>query len=71
MSGRCKRCVYGAAVSMGDEGEMLCACTYILRKGHRRPCPPGEDCAVYEPALRRREAERRENAYHGPGKPVY
>lgn len=23
-------------------------CDYILLTGHRRPCPPGEECTAYE-----------------------
>lgn len=45
--GRCSRCAYSAWVSMGDRREYLCACTYILHRGQRRPCPAGEACTVF------------------------
>lgn len=39
--GPCRSCLYGS----GDG-----YCTYILWTLHRRPCPPGKDCTVYERA---------------------
>lgn len=33
---RCRDCVYG----------WKSYCTYILITGHRRPCPPGDECTV-------------------------
>lgn len=50
MKDKCAGCRYSVSVDMGDGGEMLRACVYILRHGERRPCPPGADCTVYRPA---------------------
>ncbi len=49
-NGRCSRCRFAVPVYMGDGDELLTACVYILRAGHKRPCPPGEGCGVFEPA---------------------
>ena len=48
--GRCGGCRYNLPVYMGDGDELLTACVYILRTGHKRPCPAGEACSVFEPA---------------------
>lgn len=45
----CRSCLYG-----GGDGY----CTYILWTTHRRPCPPGAGCTVYE----RASAEQRKKA---------
>lgn len=50
MRENCEGCRFAVPVYMGDGDELLTACVYILRQGHRRPCPPGEGCTVYEPA---------------------
>lgn len=52
----CEGCRYAAPVYMGDGDELMTACVYILRTGHRRPCPPGEGCTVREDAVRERSA---------------
>lgn len=44
---KCGRCVWSTWVNMGEEGEFLRACVYILRHGGRRPCPGGEACTVF------------------------
>ena len=46
----CQGCRYALPVYIGDGGELLSACVYILRMGRKRPCPPGPACIVYEPA---------------------
>lgn len=48
----CGGCRFAAPVYIGDGGELMSACVYILRMGRRRPCAPGWGCAVYEPAVR-------------------
>ncbi len=50
MDEKCDGCRFSIPVYMGDGEELLRACVYILRTGHRRPCPPGEQCRVFEPA---------------------
>ena len=55
---KCGRCVWSTWVNMGEEGEFLRACVYILHHGRRRPCPPGAGCTVFEPADGRTAAER-------------
>ena len=50
---RCSQCVYSCAVDMGDGGELMRACVYILHQGKRRPCPAGEACAVFRPGQTR------------------
>ena len=45
---RCLRCLYG-----DQQGY----CTYILVMQHRRPCPPGEGCTVFEPHTGKRKPE--------------
>ena len=45
---RCMRCLYG-----DQQGY----CTYILVMQHRRPCPPGADCTVFEPRAGTRKPE--------------
>ena len=47
MNARCARCEYGVPVMIGDGHEMMAACTYILRTGRPRPCPPGDECTVF------------------------
>ena len=46
----CGGCRFAVPVYIGDGGELMSACVYILRMGKKRPCPPGAACAVYEPA---------------------
>ena len=46
---RCAACAYSFCVDVGEDGVMHRACQYILRRGTRRPCPPGPDCTAYEP----------------------
>lgn len=48
--GRCAECRFAVPVYMGDGDELLTACVYILRTGHKRPCPAGAACSVFEPA---------------------
>ena len=70
MADLCKKCLYSCEVNVGEEGEMLRACTYILFTGKRRPCKPGKDCTVFIPAhagagqkeRSRHSMEQRENA---------
>lgn len=58
-------------------------CEYILKTGSRRPCPPGDECAVYKQRRARRvktvprtatkwtpEAVRRLTELAGSGKPA-
>ena len=40
---KCKKCGYGGKTD-GDT-----TCDYILREGHRRPCPPGSKCTASIP----------------------
>ncbi len=47
---RCAQCRFGIPIYMGDGDELMTACVYILRTGHKRPCPAGDGCAVFEPA---------------------
>ena len=51
---RCKNCRFSYPVDLGDGGEMLRACVYILRRGERRPCPAGDACTAFAPKERRR-----------------
>lgn len=44
----CEGCRYASGAS----------CDYYLITGRRRPCPPGQDCTVKEPA-RRHKAPRK------------
>ena len=44
---KCGRCAWSTWVNMGEDGEFLRACVYILRHGKRRPCPGGEACTVF------------------------
>ena len=37
----CKGCFHWRGESFGS----IC-CNYIFDEGHRRPCPPGQDCTV-------------------------
>ncbi len=53
MKNKCDQCLYAQAVDVGEDSVMLRACTYILQRYERRPCPAGEACTVFEP--RRRE----------------
>jgi len=53
MADKCKTCIFSSEVNVGEDGEMLRACTYILYHGKRRPCKPGKDCTVYRPARER------------------
>ena len=46
----CAGCRFAVPVYMGDGEELLTACVYILRTGKKRPCPPGRECTVREPA---------------------
>ena len=52
---KCDRCVYSCFVDIGDGGEMIRACVYILHQGKRRPCPGGEDCTVFLPRAERND----------------
>lgn len=36
----CDNCVYRAVVGGVD------CCGYLFKTGHRRPCPPGDECTV-------------------------
>lgn len=47
---RCAACRFDMPVYIGDGDELLTACVYILRTGHKRPCPAGDACSVFEPA---------------------
>ena len=49
MRNKCSRCVYSCFVDIGDGGELVRACVYILHHGKRRPCPGGEECTVFLP----------------------
>ena len=40
---KCDTCIYRTRVS-GEEN----ACYYIMHKGHRRPCKPGNECTEYK-----------------------
>ena len=57
----CEGCRYSVPIYMGDGDELMDCCVYILRAGRKRPCMPGAECTVYEPArvdentLRQRE----------------
>ena len=51
---RCSRCHYGFWAAVGEAGKMLWGCQYCLMTGERRPCPSGDQCAVYKPKKRRR-----------------
>ena len=44
---KCKTCKYSTTIISGG-GNHVC-CYYIVIKGHRRPCKPGNDCTEYEP----------------------
>ena len=46
---KCKSCAYSCALDIGSSRDPYTACVYILHTGKCRPCPPGKDCAVYEP----------------------
>ena len=50
MKSKCDGCRFSVPVAFGEGDELMRACVYILRRGHRRPCPPGDACTVYEPA---------------------
>lgn len=45
---KCRKCMYGVWCNVSEDGEMLSACTYILHNAARRPCPPGNECTVFE-----------------------
>jgi hypothetical protein len=55
MRDKCRSCVYGGMVNVGQEGEMMWACQYILQEYERRPCRPGKECTVYQPRRRGRK----------------
>ena len=55
-AGKCRSCKYARQVSVGIDGEMLSACIYIILAGKHRPCPPGEECTVYEKDGRKKDA---------------
>ena len=40
---KCKKCRYSVTYNTH-----LCLCLYWEIMGHRRPCPPGEVCTVFE-----------------------
>ena len=56
----CDNCFYWKMV----HGEGLRYCAYIFIEGHRRPCPPGDECTVKitTKVKRRKKAEERKNA---------
>ena len=58
---KCRRCAYSCFVDIGDNGEMLRACIYILYRGERRPCPPGKNCTVFLPREERPRDGRKPN----------
>lgn len=47
---KCTNCRYHANVS-----GTVC-CDYLYKTGHRRPCPPGDECTVSIP-MRRKKAK--------------
>lgn len=57
---KCRSCVYRADFN-GD----VC-CYYCVIMKHRRPCPPGPDCTVYEPGKSRSQMV---NEFTFPKKP--
>ena len=64
----CRGCRYSRWMDLGDEGQMLRGCVYILRTGTRRPCPAGAGCTVYAQGTRRQSGlrfggERKERQY--------
>lgn len=44
---RCRDCDYGLPIYQGDD-VLIMGCTYVLRTGRRRPCPPGEECSIFK-----------------------
>lgn len=49
----CNKCLYSCPVNVGVDGVLVNACTYILMRYEKRPCPPGEQCTVFEQRNRR------------------
>ena len=45
---KCRRCHYRFFVDAEQDGELMAACVYVLWGKGRRPCPPGEECTVFE-----------------------
>lgn len=56
---KCRNCRYSALMDMGEDGEMLRACIYILKTGTRRPSPPGENCTAWERDTKKDEARKK------------
>ena len=54
MANYCDGCLYRE--TLNGYGQM---CAYILRTGHRRPCPPGEGCTVKVVAVKRRRRRKK------------
>lgn len=52
---QCSNCYYKFRVNVGENGQMLYACQYILITGRRRPCPPGPACTVFKEGSRKGE----------------
>lgn len=52
----CRDCFY-----FQGQFDENCCCNYLLITGYRRPCPPGEGCAVKKPrgCVRRMADQRR------------
>ena len=48
-SEKCRKCFYG------DQAEGGYVCMYITHTYRRRPCPPGDQCTVYDPKKRRKQ----------------
>ena len=49
---KCSTCKYSCRISF-EGGDRFCQ--YILITGHRRPCPGGNECTVYERCRRLRQ----------------
>ena len=45
---KCATCRYSWKTPLGSAEAPEFACDYLLRKKRRRPCPPGEECTVWE-----------------------
>lgn len=56
---KCRTCRYSYLVDLGENGEMLRACVYIVKTGSRRPCAPGEACTVWAFDEAKRTAQAR------------
>lgn len=51
---KCSSCKYSCRISC-EGGDRFCQ--YILITGHRRPCPGGSKCTVYEKGKRARACD--------------